>query len=555
MEHYQETGQETILSSILRVILIVVFAVLLGRLIELQVIEGGYYRSLSEGNRIRRVPISAPRGRILARGGEILVGNSDVKKKIIFNPDSGYKKIDAEKDDLSGELLTETVRDYPLGASFAHVSGYLGKVGENELGKVNPKCINKGILSADSIVGRGGLEEYYDCILRGSDGEELIEVDSMGRKIRVLGKKDPIPGTDITTSIDFNLQKFVGDQLKGQKGVIIVTDTKSEILALFSSPSYDPNVFINPLNNDQINSILNDGNLPLFNRAIAGTYHPGSTFKPIVAISALEDKVIDANYIFNDEGRIVLQTPYGVFTYNNWYFTQYGRVEGKINLVKAITRSTDTFFYKLGEMEGVDGLVKWSKKFGLADLTGIDLPGEVKSLVPSPQWKEEVKGEKWFLGNTYHMSIGQGDIALTPIALNQAIAAVANGGLSCHPSIIMSEGSVKDVSKTTNGGCSQIGIEKENIDLVKAGMKGVCSVGGTGFPFFDFKEKNPKHIDVACKTGTAETGINNKTHALFIAFGPVDKPEIITTVLVEEGGEGSTVAGPIARKIFDYYFK
>src|SRR4030042_1231951 len=206
-------------------------------------------------------------------------------------------------------------------------------------------------------------------------------------------------------------------------------------------------------------------------------------------------------------------------------------------------------------MEGIDGLVSWSKKFGLEDMTGIDLPGEVKGLVPSPQWKEEVKGEKWFLGNTYHMSIGQGDIALTPIALNQAIAVIANGGLYCRPGIFMSEGSGRERTDEEDNGCRQIGIEKEYIELVKSGMKGACSLGGTGYPFFDFEEKNPKHISIACKTGTAETGVNDKTHAWFIAFGPVDKPEIITTVLLEEGGEGSKVAGPIARNIFDYYFK
>src|SRR4030043_937625 len=499
MEHYKETGQEVILSWLLRVILIVIFVLLLGRLVELQVIKGGYYRTISEGNRIRRVTISAPRGKILARGGEVLVGNNEINKKIIFNPDSGYEKVDANEDDTSNELITETVRDYILGVSFAHISGYLGKVGENELGKVDPKCINKGVLSAESIVGRGGLEEYYDCLLRGIDGEELVEVNSMGIKIRILGKRDPIPGTDITTSIDFNFQKFVGDVLKGQKGVVIVTDTKDEILALYSSPSYDPNVFINPLNDDQIERILNDANLPLFNRAIAGTYHPGSIFKPIVAISALQDKKVDANFLFTDEGRIVLQTPYGVFTYNNWYFTQYGGSEGRINLVKALSRSTDTFFYKLGEMEGIEGLVSWSKKFGLEDLTGIDLPGEVKSLIPSPEEKEGTNEE--------------------------------------------------------DERCRQIGIDQKNLDLVKKGMKGACSLGGTGYPFFDFEEKNPKHISIACKTGTAETGVNDKTHAWFIAFGPVDKPEIITTVLLEEGGEGSKVAGPIARNIFDYYFK
>ena len=200
-------------------------------------------------------------------------------------------------------------------------------------------------------------------------------------------------------------------------------------------------------------------------------------------------------------------------------------------------------------MEGINGLDKWANKFGLADPTGIDLPGEVAGLVPSPEWKEKVKGEQWFLGNTYHMSIGQGDIALTPIALNQAIASIANGGLFCQPSILASQDSKSDEK------CREIGIEKENIDLVKAGMSGACSTGGTGFTFFDFEQTNPRHIKVACKTGTAETGVNDKSHAWFTVFAPINSPEIVATVLVEEGGEGSSVAGPIARAIFDYYFK
>ena len=535
MDNNKDSSNEIVLSWVLRLVLIAIFAILLARLIELQVIKGGYYRNLSEGNRIRRVTISAPRGKILARGGETLVDNKQVEKEIVFNPESGYEKVDANGIKLSDSVIVEAVRTYPLGEAFAHVSGYLGKVDENEIGKVNPKCVEKGIVKADSLVGRSGLEEYYDCVLRGVDGEELIEVDSMGRKVRVLGRRDPIPGTDIKTSIDFGLQKFVAGQLPDVKGAVVVTDSKDEILALYSSPSYDPNLFIEASEGDKLKKILDSTNFPLFNRAISGRYHPGSTFKLIVAISALEDKVIDKNYTFDDTGRIVLQTPYGTYTYNNWYFT--------------LTRSTDTFFYKLGEMEGINGLDKWANKFGLADPTGIDLPGEVAGLVPSPEWKEKVKGEQWFLGNTYHMSIGQGDIALTPIALNQAIASIANGGLFCQPSILASQDSKSDEK------CREIGIEKENIDLVKAGMSGACSTGGTGFTFFDFEQTNPRHIKVACKTGTAETGVNDKSHAWFTVFAPINSPEIVATVLVEEGGEGSSVAGPIARAIFDYYFK
>lgn len=544
MESSSQQEKSKALYWFLRGILILAFVVLLGRLAELQIIKGKYYRGLAEENRVRRITITAPRGRILARGGEILVGNREVKKSVVFNSESGYEKSNNLKDEEGGEILTEWMRDYPLAAKFAHVSGYLGEANEEEIGKVDPECIQKGPRKLGSYVGRSGLEEYYDCVLRGMDGEELIEVDSKDKKVRVLGKRNPIPGTDIKTTIDYNLQNFVSTQFSGKKGATIITDAKGEILALYSSPSYDPNLFLDPTKNNEITKILNDKSYPLFNRVIAGTYHPGSTFKPVVAIAALQDDIIDKNYTYQDTGKITIQTSYGTFVYSNWYYTQYGGVEGNVNLVRAITRSTDTFFYKLGELVGAPELASWANKFGLDEISGIDLPGEVKGLVPSPEWKEKVKGERWFLGDTYNMSIGQGDLAVTPLALNSEISTIADSGVKCTPHLLK-----------TNSDCKSLNIEKENLDLVKEGMTGVCERGGTGFTFFDFEEKNPMHIKVACKTGTAETSVAGKTHAWFAVFGPVDSPEIIATVLVEEGGEGSSVAGPIARKIFDYWFE
>ena len=305
---------------------------------------------------------------------------------------------------------------------------------------------------------------------------------------------------------------------------------------------------------DVIEKILNDQDLPLFNRAISGVYHPGSTFKPVVALAGLEEGVIDKDYIYEDTGRLVINTPYGTFSYSNWYFTQYGGVEGRINLERALARSTDTFFYNLGGLLGVDKIDLWANKFGMSQMTLIDLPGEISGLVPSPEWKEKVKGERWFLGNTYHMWIGQGDIAVTPLELNRAITAIANKGSLCVPHLLSAEVSGNFHFPVSIFQCKDLGTKEENIKLVKQGMEDACSPGGTGFPFFDFKEKNLRHVSVACKTGTAETGVNNKTHAWFTAFAPMDKPEIIATVLVEEGGEGSAVAGPIARDIFDYWF-
>ena len=487
----QSKRHDSWFSWFLRGLLILGFLILIGRLVELQLIQGSYYRKLSEGNRIDRIKIVASRGKILARGGEFLNG-----------PD------------------------------FSHITGYLQETNENEVGKIDPKCIEKGTYKLGQIVGRGGLQEEYNCILSGVDGEELVEVNSLGEKIRVIGTKVPSRGLDVKTNIDYNLQKVVAKEMEGKLGSVVATDKKGQVLALFSSPTYNP---------DDIKPSLTNTDLPLFNRAIGGLYHPGSIFKPLVAIAALEEKKIDKNYRYTDTGVVTVESIYGNYSYSNWYFTQYGGKEGEVDLTKALARSTDTFFYTIGGMLGINNLDDWAKKFGLTKPTDIDINGELLSLVPSPDWKEKIKHEQWFLGNTYHFSIGQGDLALTPVAIHRADLAVSNGGKLCDLKIV---GDTK---------CTDLKIEKENIELVKEGMKKACSDGGTGFTFFDFAEKHDG-LEVACKTGTAETNEDDKTHAWFFSFAPIDNPEIVLTVMVEKSGEGSKVAGPIARSIFDEYF-
>jgi penicillin-binding protein 2 len=554
MESLSATNIQSWLTWFLRGVLILSFLVLFGRLTELQIIKGDYYRVLAEENRIRRVPIFAPRGKILARGGEVLVDNKKIKKKVIFNPVEGFEKsLDVEGSD-EDEVIEEWTRDYPMGEAAAHITGYIGEADGDEVGKVRAQCPEKGPRALGSWVGRSGLEEQYDCLLAGVDGEELVEVDSNGNKVRTLGQKNAIPGDDIHTNIDYDLQIKVAEIMKGEKGTAIVNDTKGEILALYSTPSFDPNIFVNSQRSSDISGILQNSELPLFDRAIGGLYPPGSVYKPIVSVAALEEDAIDGDFSYNDTGQIVIDSDYGRFTYSNWYFTQYGGTEGEIKLDRALTRSTDTFFYKVGELLGVDKLVKWSNKLGLNQKTGVDLPGEVAGLIPDPQWKMKVKGERWFLGNTYHMSIGQGDIALTPLGVDRAITTIANGGFLCSPSIIHRD----------EGKCEDLNIEKDNLNLIIKGMVGACSPGGTGVAFFDFQSKW-KGIKPACKTGTAETTDDKDPHAWFVVFAPsqqeeniddkkVNDTEIVTTVMIENGGEGSQVAAPLAREILDYWF-
>ena len=475
-----------------------------------------------------------------------MVDNAKLKKRVVFDPEEGYVKTTDVSGATESELITEWVRDYRLGFRLAHVSGYLGEVKEDEVGKVSAKCPTKGPRKLGSLVGRGGLEEQYNCILVGIDGEELVEVDALGKRVRTLGRKEPIAGDDLTTSIDSGLQLKVVELFEGNTGAVVVSGKDNEILAFYSSPSFDPNSFIRG-NYDEIDEILNDSALPIFNRVSGGTYPPGSTVKPLVAAAALEEKIIDEDYVYEDTGQILIQTDYGDFSYKNWYFTSAGGVEGKIGVEKAIARSTDTFFYKLGEMRGIDLLSEWLISFGLNEETGIDLPGEVSGLIPDPEWKLREKGEKWFLGNTYHMSIGQGDVSVTPLALNSAISSLAFGGTYCKPHFVSSE-------FDQNEKCVSLDLKEDNLKQVVDGMIAACSDGGTGYPFFDFKDRHG--FDIACKTGTAQiTGDKDgDTHAWFTAFAPADDPEIVITVLVERGGEGSYTAAPIAKEIFDHWF-
>lgn len=512
--------------------------ILFAKLFEVQIIKGKYYKNLSQENRIRHVAIPAPRGRILARGGEELATNVSIKKRVKFESNGGFKVTEDLTDVTEEEIVIDYKRVYPMGDVFSHALGYLAQVNPEEVGKINPECPEKGPRTPDALTGKTGLEQSYECLLLGTPGEELVEVDTTGHQIRILGRREPVPGNDLKTTIDFGLQKELASAFDKKKGAAIVTDTKGAILAFYSYPTFDPNLFIDKGNSQDIGSLLKNPDLPFFNRVIAGTFHPGSVFKPVVALAALEAKAIDKNYRYDDTGVINVNE----YSYSNWYFTQYGRTEGLIDLTRAIARSTDTFFYTIGQKIGPDAIAKWSDIFGLNQKTGIDISGEVPGLIPTPEWKKETRNESWFLGNTYHMSIGQGDVSVTPIEINTYISAIASGGKLCTPHFVN--------AASQNFQCEQLNVKQQNLDLIREGMEAACSPEGTAFTFFDFPQKH-NGIKVACKTGTAEVGTDGISHAWFTMFVP---SQIVATVLIEHGGEGSSVAGPIARKIADYYF-
>lgn len=534
-------------------LLVVVFIILFLRLYQLQLVEGKKNRFLAESNRVARLRIEAPRGLLIDREGEVLATNEPIyileeessgeKKGKIISRDEALRMQAGGKD---SNLRLALRRRYQADETFGHLLGYLGEVTEEELkkGKLDLKGYQQG-----SLIGRVGLEAQYEELLRGREGNELVEVDTQGKVIRRMGRILPSLGKSLTLAIDKELQETAARAINNHKGAIVASNPQTgEILALYSSPSYDPNLFFQGDNRDEILRIVNDEtNRPLLNRVISGLFAPGSTFKMVTSIAGLEEGKITPRTLINDPGVITV----GDFQYHNWYFASYGRTEGEVDLTKALARSVDTYFYKVGEMVGIEKLNFWAERFGVKKKTGIDLPGELPGFMANPEWKKKAKGEPWFLGNTYHIAIGQGDLAITPLEVNQITSAVANEGKLCQPRMLK----LGAENTPYEAECRDLGVKKEYWEAVKKGMVAACSAGGTASVFFDFHPLGlPTNWRVACKTGTAETGDGKTTHAWFTAFAPADNPEIVLTVLVERGGEGSSVAAPIAKEILKEYF-
>jgi len=366
--------------------------ILLARLFELQIIFGHQNRQVADGNRIKRVITPAPRGiifdryhRPLVRNIPVyrLIGASGEKSQIISRQQA--LKIQAQGGSKSAQLVVGIGRDYLYGPSLAHVLGFLSEA--------NPREIASGRYHQGDLIGRAGLEEQYESTLKGTDGGAVFEVDSLGRKVNQLGQIKPSSGKDIDLSIDAELSRIAFQAFtefgQGKPGAVVVSEAKTgQILALVSQPAFNPNKITDyDLTNPQ---------KPFFNRAISGLYPPGSTFKIVSAAAGIEEGKVNADTVYEDKGFIKI----GDYLYKNWLFTKKGRTEGKIDIVRALKRSTDTFFYKVGEWVGAHQLAAWAKTFGLGRKTGIDLPSESAGLVPSPEWKEKASGEHWFLGNT-----------------------------------------------------------------------------------------------------------------------------------------------------------
>lgn len=523
------------------------FFIIFVRLFHLQIVRGEQNRNLADGNRIQVKIIHAPRGVIYDRNGQILGANSPAFR--YTDNSSGKTKIrhilreqaiewEVNSDPRFADLEVDNIRNYPKGEVYAHLLGYMGEISEEQLKKEEFKNYRAG-----DQVGQSGIEAQYEKFLRGRDGGEIIEVDSKGRKIRTLRYESPVPGKNLHLAIDGGLQEKLYETMKKTLedtgsccGAFIAGDPQTgKILSLASFPSFDPNVF-SRMDEGGIREIFSRPQSPVLNRAIAGTYPPGSTFKIVSSLAALSSGKLKSSSVFEDTGVMFL----GPYKFSNWYFNQYGKTEGSVDLIKALQRSNDIYFYKIAQIIGEKALWDWSAKLNLGKKSGIDLPGEEAGIVPDDEWKRKTYNQPWYPGDTLHMSIGQGFVLATPLQIHQISSFIAANGNMLLPQIVLADKPKVLISDIAG---------KEMINPVKEGLKSVPREGGTAWPFFTFP------VSTAGKTGTAEYGDpKGKTHAWYTSFAPSNEPKIAITVLVEGGGEGSSVAAPIAKEGYRWYF-
>lgn len=579
----------------LLVVCLVLFAVLLGRMVYLQLWRGDYYAKQSDGNRLRQSRILAPRGIIYDSEGKELVNNLPgyavvLQKQSSYKPETLQRlsnllqmpveeinaKIKASenfyepimlKNNLDQQMVTkieeqrrympevmlsvQPIRNYPYHELAVHALGYVGEVSSYEIEQGLFKNISQG-----SLVGKSGLEKSYDKYLRGEDGAFMEEVDVAGNVVKHYDSVQPVPGKNLKLTIDYELQKeletFTDKHLAFLRSsgiapgaraaaVVAIDPRNGAVRAMVSRPVYDPNWFVHGISSKNWNSINNDPNYPMNNKVISGEYPPGSTFKIVTGSAAFELKKVGLNEPIFDGGFHPMVPTMG---------NAGGEVLGWLTFIKALAMSDNVYFYELGYRVGIDNIEKYAHIFGFGERTGIDLEGESKGLVASKKVKREIWDEDWRLGDTFNAAIGQGFNLTTPIQLSVMLSIVANGGTKYQPylvdSIINSDGSLFEKPKRAEG--KHIDVSQQTIDYIRMGMSATTQEGGTASYFAGL----PKPI--AGKTGTAENS-HGRDHGLFVAYGPVDDPELVVVCIVEQGGFGSVAAGPIVYKAFEEFFQ
>lgn len=562
---------------------------LIFRLIFLQLYDGEYFGKLSDGNRIRIVQTMAPRGNIYDRNGVLLANsrpaftvellpNLETVSPVVIDRLAKLLNMKAEdindklkhhtdfspitiKIDVSPEIISiieeqrdlfpgvfidvKPVRNYIYSKEAAHAIGYVSEISDDEL---NYKKQN-GDLSYKSgdIIGKFGLEKFYDKFLRGVYGGEQVEVDVTGRPVKRLGMKSPIAGNNLTLTIDHKLQeateKAVDDVLNrvGAKAaaVVAMNPQTGEILAMVSRPTFNPNLFSLGISTKDWNDINNNPYYPLDNKVVTGQYPPGSTYKIITGVAALEEKVVtDKEKIF-DSGK-------------HWIIPKtnaQGEALGYINFEQALAHSDNVYFYEMGNRLGIDKLAKWSRIFGMGEKTGIDLPYEAVGNVASKEYKREVFNDDWYLAETFDAAIGQGFNLATPLQIAVIFSEIANGGKKMKPYLVsqITDPSGNVIEKFSPHVIRDLNIDPKVLHLVQSGLNQVSTYGTAANQFKNFP------IKIAGKTGTAENS-HGKDHGWFVAYAPFDKPTICIAVIVENAGFGATSAVPIGYEILKSYF-
>ena len=554
----------------------ILFILLALALVYTQIIRHSYYSKLSKDNAIRIIPIEGPRGTIFDRNGVRVVSdrisfNAAIVYQELRNKEKlirllvntlGMKRADVEDgikdaagrpyapvviaDDIDKDkafileeesfdvrglvIQTKSMRHYIYKKTGAHVFGYLSQISEAEL-----RNMKEYGYRAKDLIGRDGVEKYYDSYLSGIDGGIQIQVDNRGRQVRTLGLKEPVNGKDLYLTIDINLQSVCDKALEGKSGAIIVMNPGTgEVLALSSGPGFDPNVFLRPGDSQERVRLIRDKRMyPLLNRAISGIYQPGSVFKIIPALAALETGRIDRQTRFNCSGSFTL----GSGKFACW---KPGGHNSQ-NVVDALMNSCNIFFYNAGRAVGVDKIEEFAKLFGFGRRTGIDLPDEARGVVPGRFWKKVIKRDNWYEGDTVNYAIGQGYLLVTPIQILKMISQVANDGKTVEPHLVK-RGDLADVNRSSR---RDLNLSPNAMRIVKEGLyKVVNTENGTG------RRAKLEGVVIGGKTGTAQNP-GGKAHAWFAGFAPFNDAKISLVVFLEHGGKGGLEPCEIAKEIFE----
>ena len=586
-------------------VVVLAFAILVTRFVYLQIVQHEYYTTRAEDNRISLVPIAPNRGVIVDRNGVVMARNysaftleitpskvddldetiDGIGKVIEILPKDRrrFRKLLEESKSFESlpirtrltdeevarfaanrylfpgvEVKARLFRQYPLGTVGSHALGYINRINKSDLETIEKNDQQANYKGTDHI-GKTGLEQKYEFALHGQTGYEEVEIDAGGRAVRSLARTAPVSGNDLTLTLDTRLQEITEKAFGDRRGALVAIEPSTGgILALVSTPSFDPNLFVDGIRSEDWDLLNNSPNRPMVNRALNGAYPPGSTFKPFMALAALELGKRTPGQAISDPG---------YFNFGGHQFRDDKKGgHGMVDMYKSIVASCDTYYYMLANDMGIDNIARFMGSIGLGRKTGVDIEGESEGVLPSPEWKKRrfkrPEQQKWFAGETISIGIGQGYNAYTPIQLAQAVATVANNGVMFRPHL------VRYITDSRTGEKTMIEPEplrtlpwkQQNIDFIKKSMVGV-NKEGTGARAFAGAP-----YESGGKTGTAQVfslkGADYKAgklkqelrdHGLFIAFAPADNPKIALAVLVENGGFGAQAAAPIARMVIDYY--